>query len=151
MIGISGSGKSSYIDNNLSNYQLLSADDIKGTIGGEFYTTWAFFNSKERYREISAIDAVLKTNCEALMKRGRPIVVDDLNIDRPKINEWIELAKKYDYQIEAIILNIPLLTCIERRNNEVDPEDLQNMYERFNNLISDPELSSIFDIIRKGI
>ena len=150
MIGISGSGKSTYIDDNLFNCQLLSADDIKDAIGGEFYTTWAYFNSKKRYREVSAISAVMKTNCEALMKRGRPIVVDDLNIDKPKIVEWAELAKKYNYQIEAVILKTPLFTCISRRKDE-DEVDLEDMLERFNNLISDPELSSIFDIIREDI
>jgi len=139
MIGIPGSGKSSYIDNNLLDYQLISTDDIKETIGGEFYTTWTFFNSNNKYREISAIDAVSKTNCESLMKRNRSIVIDDLVITENKIIKWTELADKYQYNKTAIIINKDLNLCIQRRPS-FPINIIKELYEQFRNLLKNKEL-----------
>jgi predicted kinase len=147
MIGISGSGKSTYIDKHLSNYQLISPDDIKDVIGGEFYTTWASFNSKEKYSEISANDAVAKTSCEAYMKRERPIVIDDLNIDKNKIKEWLNLADKYDYKKTAIILKESFDVCISRRS-DFPIEILKGLKYKFEFILDDCETMNMFDDLK---
>ena len=144
MIGISGSGKSTYVNDNFPDHQLISSDDITETIGGEFITTWAFFNSKERYRDISVYDAVSKTICEANMKRGRAIVIDDLNIDKEKIKNWVDLADKYNYQKHAVLIHESLSTCMTRRN-DMPFGILTGMYNQFTGLISDDEFLKIFD------
>lgn len=147
MIGITGSGKSSYVDKHLKSYQLICQDDIRETIGGEFITTWAFFHSKDRYREISANDAVAKTSCEALMKRGRDIVIDDLNIDPEKIKEWLDLADKYKYSKYAIIFNTPLDECLKRRD-DCPSIVIKEIQENLTTLLENKPLMNRFDLVK---
>ena len=41
--------------------------------------------------------------CEALMKRKRNIVIDNLNTDIKDITIWLDLADKYNYKKQAIV------------------------------------------------
>jgi len=149
MIGIPGSGKSSYVDKYLNDQQLISSDNIREVIGGNFLTTWAFFNEEDKYRTVSCIDIVAKTSCKAYMERMRPIVIDDLNISKELVTPWLDLADEYGYKKIAIIMKEKLDKCILRRN-DFQIEQLTEMHKQFNTLLEDKNFLKRFDSLKFG-
>jgi len=144
MSGLPGSGKSTYIDKHLKDYQLICSDDILETIGQEFYTTWVI-NKSEYVLNKSAVQSVEQTICESLMKRGRPIVIDSLNLNKEKIKYWLDLADKYHYKKEIIILKIEIDTCLLIR--DVDKEIVIEYNNKLEDIINDKKLLNRFDQI----
>ena len=146
VMGIPGSGKSTYIDKHLKNYQLFCGDDLFNSIGIEFHTAWYDKDSKEKYiLNKSAVHAVKQTACEASMIRKRPIVIDDLNLEKDVIKYWLDLADKYKYKKTAIILRENVLTCFYRR--EILIEDMQENNDKLLSLLKNKDLLNRFDSI----
>jgi len=147
VIGIPGSGKTTYIDNNLKDYQLFCGDDLFDSIGIEFHTTWYDKDAKEKYiLNKSAVQAVKQTACEASMIRKRPIVIDDLNLEKDVIKYWLDLADKYKYKKTAIILREDVLTCFYRR--EIPIETMRENNDKLLDLLENKNLLNRFDLIK---
>ncbi len=144
LIGIPGSGKSSYVNTNFSEYQVIDTDSIKDAIGMEFQTIWPFPEGAERYRKISAIDAVAQTICKAHMQQGRNIIVEDLIVTKEKLVEWLDIADKYSYKKKAIILNEDLMVCSSRRK-DFPIELLTELFAQFKVLLENENLLNRFD------
>ncbi len=120
MVGLPRSGKSTYVDKNLSSYQLVCPDDIRKGLG-----------VKHDRRIEPFVWAVVETQIRALMERGRSVVLDATNTLEHVRKRWIELAKSYGYIVKLIWIDTPLSVCLERAQRENFPEHvLLRMYEQ---------------------
>ncbi len=120
MVGLPRSGKSTYVDRELSAYQLVCPDDIRKGLG--------VIHDK---RLEPFVWAVVETQIRALMERGRPVVLDATNTMEHVRKRWIDLAKSYNYTVRLIWIDTPLSVCLERAQRDNFPEHvLLRMYEQ---------------------
>ena len=68
MIGLPGSGKSTYVNQHLSNYQVICADDVRLSLGYVF---------EPKIEPI--VHFICETTIRSYFIRGLPIVVDETN------------------------------------------------------------------------
>lgn len=80
MIGIPGSGKTTFSKNYYSDYQIINMDTLKTKV------------------------KCLK-ECEKQLKLENNVVIDNTNMEIISREDYISLAKKYNYTVKAIIVN----------------------------------------------
>jgi predicted kinase len=105
MIGIAGSGKSKFVDDNYSKtHQIVCADDIRMSLGHIF-----------ELKIEPLVHSINQIICRAHMIRNLPVVIDETNTRLETIMKWLNLAEEYEYSKIAIMINTPLEICIKRR------------------------------------
>ncbi|SFM51529.1 ATP-binding protein [Thermodesulforhabdus norvegica] len=120
MIGLPRSGKSTYVDRFLSEYQLVCPDDIRKGLG-----------VKHDRRLEPFVWAVVEAQLRALMERGRPVVLDATNTVNQARSKWIGLAKDYGYEVRLVWIDTPLSVCLDRAKQDGFPESvLLRMYHQ---------------------
>lgn len=107
MVGLPKSGKSTYVDQNYNDMQILCPDDIRLGMGVQFDErlepfVWCVHNSMIR----------------AHMERGRSIVLDSTNTLLSAIEKHIRIADEYNYEHDIIFITTPISTCIRRNIGE---------------------------------
>jgi predicted kinase len=103
MCGLPKSGKSTIVDREFREYQVICGDDIRLALGVEFDPrleefVWGTFNTMVRASLIRGLDVVLDGTHTTIFRRERVI----------------NLGKEYDADIKVIFVNTPYETCIER-------------------------------------
>lgn len=68
------------------------------------------------------------------------IIVDNTNITQKQAQPYINLAKKYGYNVTVIRITTPLNICIERnskrsKNRQVPEEVIRNQFKNLENII----------------
>lgn len=116
MVGISGSGKSTYINKNLKGLPVVSRDVIRHDIG---LTGKNNGNAKEE-------EKVTKIFNEQLIKfaeEKRDFVIDNMNLYRRWRNDYKEKLKDYSVWYEYVYIESPSIeTNILRRNDMISKE-----------------------------
>lgn len=103
MVGIARSGKSTYIDNNLSECQIVCADDIRLAFGTQFYKPIEPF--------VWAIHDIM---VYAYLERRRNICIDSTNTVEDRIIKYAFMADKYKYLFEVVLIDTPIDVCFSR-------------------------------------
>lgn len=111
LIGLPGSGKSTYIDKNANQfigYTVISDEKIIRERGQDnFFTLDYVFNNEDEVRKIHQIrDDQLRLAID----RGDDIVIDAIHNDHLKRSKILALTKasqKYNYKSTAIVINPP--------------------------------------------
>ena len=107
MVGVSGSGKSTFAKKYFKETEILSSDYFRGLISDD-----------ENNQAVSkAAFEALYFVAEKRLSINRTVVIDATNVKPRDRAQVIDLAKKYDVLPVAIILNTPEDICIERDNN----------------------------------
>lgn len=106
MVGISGSGKSTFVDLNYKHYQIICADDIRKALG-------VIFEPKIE----SFVHSITKTMCRAFIERKLSIVIDATNTKAEYVDYWVKLGKEYGYKISIVLMDTDIETCKQRRQN----------------------------------
>jgi predicted kinase len=138
-IGLPGSGKSTYVNNNFigikSGYQILCLDDIRLAMGD-------VFNRKTE----DIIIAMHNIMARAFMERELPIVIDSTNISKKVVSYWQELADEYGYNMRGIFFDIPIEECMRRKcdTNKLTIEVYERMYKQLEELR--PGMENYFDL-----
>lgn len=108
LVGLPGSGKSTFIDRTLlkrqKNYQIVCRDDIRLALGQVYES-----------RLEPVVSMVNKVVCRALMERGLNIIIDETNTRIKYIQSYIDLANEYEYRKVIIALDTDSKICKERR------------------------------------
>ncbi|MBP1158160.1 MULTISPECIES: polynucleotide kinase-phosphatase [Rhodococcus] len=104
LIGISGSGKSTFAAEHFGAYEVISSDHCRGLVSDDP-------NSKE-----ATVDAfeVLEFIATKRMRAGKLTVIDATSVQPAARKKLIDLARSQDVLPVAIVLNLPEQVCAER-------------------------------------
>jgi protein phosphatase len=104
MVGVSGSGKSTFASRHFRPTQVLSSDALRAMIADDATAQ----NATE-----DAFD-LLHRVLEMRLRRGRLTVVDATNVEEWARRELIALARRHRRPAVAIVLDLPFETLLER-------------------------------------
>ena len=121
-IGLPGSGKTTYIKNNIRGYHIVNADNIKKT-----HPEWSLSNP-EKVHNWSVIEA------EKMMNKYSDIGVD-ICMDSGGVNgkyslRILNMLKSKGYYVKIIHMNTPLEICLERNRKRVRKVPEQAIIEK---------------------
>lgn len=127
MCGLSGSGKSTYINNNLSNIKVVSRDIIRKNLNickdGE-----KVVGTKEEESEVTQIENNLIIE---LCKSKTDFVIDDMFLQKKYRNKILNLIMEYRPYITIIYVEAPTLEDnINRRKGQIDSNILNSMINK---------------------
>jgi predicted kinase len=136
--GAPGSGKSTFIQKNISDVIICSADDYHMK-NGEY--KFDVNNLRNAHREC------MKKFKNALKQSAPLVVVDNTNTKCSEMKYYIRLAKKLNYDIRIIRMVMPTERLLGRNIHNV-PDAI---VEKFNNRIQDiPKEWNIVEIFVNG-
>ena len=107
LVGISGSGKSSFARRHFLRTEIVSSDECRALVSDDENNQEATNDAFELLHYIVA----------KRLKRGMLTVVDATNIQQESRQKMVELAKQYHCLPVAIVLDLPEKVC-EARNKE---------------------------------
>ena len=124
MVGIPGSGKSTWVKQNLpGDVEIISRDILRAKLG---YTKDA---DDKAVLDKKAEDTVTKCQRDLIRKcgqEGRDIVIDDMNTGKYR-KSMIQTLRDNGFRVVGVKMNTPLETCIERRKGQISPEIMRNI------------------------
>ena len=110
LIGPSGAGKSTFAARHFAPTQVLSSDGMRAAVADD-------------PNDQTATDAAFELLHTALgmrLARGRLTVVDATNVERWARDQLLAIARRNRRPPVAIVLDLPLATCIERNATRPD-------------------------------
>ncbi len=110
MVGISGSGKTTFASRHFRHTQVLSSDALRAMIADDPMAQ----NATE-----DAFD-LLHRLLEMRLRRGRLTVVDATNVEEWARRELVAVARRHRRPAVAIVLDLPLETLLERNAVRAD-------------------------------
>ncbi|MBD0324324.1 MAG: AAA family ATPase, partial [Aldersonia sp.] len=110
LVGVSGSGKSTFAARHFAPTQVLSSDFCRGLVADD---------ENDQAASADAFD-VLGYIAGTRLRRGLLTVVDATNVQRESRKALIDLAKSHDVLVDAIVLDVPEDIAIERNANRPD-------------------------------
>ncbi|MEH0157332.1 polynucleotide kinase-phosphatase [Limibacter armeniacum] len=112
LVGISGSGKSTFARKHFKDTEIVSSDRCRAMIADDENEKTATNEAFQLLHQIVSLR----------LKRGKLTVVDATNTQNTGRKELVALAKKHHVLPVAIVLDIPVETCLERNLNRTDRE-----------------------------
>jgi len=110
LVGVSGSGKSSFPERHFGRYEVISSDFCRGLVADDE-------NDQEATKD--AFD-VLGYIVDKRLAAGRLTVVDATNVQPAARRSLLALAKEHDVLPVAIVLDVPDGVCIARNSERAD-------------------------------
>jgi protein phosphatase len=110
LIGISGSGKSSFAKKHFKETEILSSDKCRGIVSDDENNQAATDDAFELLHYIAS----------KRLKNGLLTVVDATNVQPEARKPLVQLAKNYHCLPVAIVLDVPEKVCEERNENRPD-------------------------------
>ncbi len=110
LIGVSGSGKSTFAAQHFAPTEILSSDVCRG---------WVSDDQNDQSATKDAFD-VLHYVAATRLRRGRLTVVDATNVQVESRRSLVKLAREHDVLPVAIVLDLPLKVCKARTAARTD-------------------------------
>jgi len=138
MCGLPKSGKSTIVDRELREYQVICGDDIRLALGVEFDPkledfVWGTFNTMVR----------------ASLIRGLDVVLDGTHTTRFRREKVINLGKEYGADVTIIHVKTPYETCIKRATESDFP--LAVMERMHVSLELEPPTEEEAEVVEKSV
>jgi predicted kinase len=111
MVGLPGSGKSTYIKNNLPTHSVVSRDEIVEAMNPDMSYAKAFRNADQK-----EVDRLLMEKYNESLKTSTKVVVDLTNLSKKSRKKWITLARQKQFNVRAVIMATDFMDCCQRRN-----------------------------------
>jgi len=110
LVGVSGSGKSSFAARHFRATEVLSSDAFRGLVGDD---------ENDQSVTAAAFEALQAVAAQRL-KLGRLTVIDATNVQPDSRRPLVALAREYHVLPVALVLDVPEQVCIER--NQARPD-----------------------------
>jgi protein phosphatase len=110
LVGVSGSGKSSFARRHFRPTQVLSSDFCRGLVADD---------ENDQSATVDAFD-VLHHIAATRLRAGRLTVVDATSVKREDRAQLIQLARDHDVLPVAIVLDVPEQVCVDRNATRPD-------------------------------
>ncbi|WP_084957783.1 polynucleotide kinase-phosphatase [Thermoactinospora rubra] len=110
LVGVSGSGKSTFAARHFAPTQVISSDFCRGLVADDENDQAATPDAFDLLHHIVGVR----------LRRGLLTVVDATNVQAPARQSLIELAKRHDVLAEAIVLDVPESVAIARNESRAD-------------------------------
>lgn len=110
MVGISSSGKSSFVKKHFLPYESVSSDQCRGIVSNDEN------NIKVSADAFEMVDYIVRKR----LKNGLLTVVDATHVQPDSRKSILQAARDYHCLPIAIVLNPPMSVCLERHENRVD-------------------------------
>ena len=115
MVGVPGSGKTTYVRRNLRDALRISLDDLRLMFSGKT------FDAQIEPAVAIAGDAILDALVGSAASLKRDIVFDATNVSRSRRARLIELARRHGLSPIAIFINCPLTEAQSRNQQRAVP------------------------------
>ena len=110
LVGVSGSGKSTFAARHFTPWQVISSDYCRGLVADD---------PNDQSATKDAFD-VLQYLVGTRLRRGLLTVVDATSVQKPARLALVKLARDHDVMVDAIVLDVPERVASER--NAVRPD-----------------------------
>lgn len=117
LVGNIGTGKSTYCLQHTGKYLRINQDELGS-----------------RYECIKV--------CENALKSQIPVIIDRTNINKSQRKFWLDLAKKYNYDVECIVFTLDKEQSINRIINRKNHETINNLTKK--------QIEEIYDSFAKN-
>lgn len=111
LVGVSGSGKTTYAMS-MTDYAIVCRDDIRfGHVmpNARGWKDYVFSNENEQ-----KVTAIHKGQIDRCAEIGQNLIVADTNLSKKNRRKLIKYLQEIGYEVELVIINLPLEACIER-------------------------------------
>lgn len=125
MCGLPGSGKSTYIKENLPNdIEIINQDSIRVELGIMDNINKKKIGNSEQEKEVKRINFERIDNC---INNRKDFVVDNTNIKSGYVQNLYDRLKKVGANVKIIIIDTPVDICKERRKNDIPEKVIDDM------------------------
>ncbi len=125
MCGLPGSGKSTYIKEELpKNIEIINQDSIRIELGIMNNDEEKKIGNNEQEKEVTKI---CLERIDKAIKERRDFVIDNTNIKSGRIQNYYDKLKKAGANIQIIIIDTPKEICKERRKENIPEKVIDDM------------------------
>lgn len=143
MVGLPGSGKSTWIKNSLpANIPVISRDIIRHKLGFTKSVDQKAVLSKDKEDTVTEYEMGMIHN---YLAAGVDIVIDDINTGKYRKN-MIQFLRDHGAEVVGVRMNTSLDTCIKRRDGQISADVMRNISKRMIPLTED-EVDKVIDVV----
>lgn len=143
MVGLPGSGKSTWIINNLTDdIPVISRDIIRYKLGFTKCADHKAVLSKDKEEVVTLYEETMIHNHLAM---GNDIVIDDINTGKYRKN-MIKFLHDNGAEVIGVRMNTNLDTCIKRRDGQISADVMRDINKRMIPL-ADNEVDTVLDVV----
>ncbi|WDZ83651.1 polynucleotide kinase-phosphatase [Micromonospora cathayae] len=110
LVGVSGSGKSTFAATHFAPFEVLSSDFCRGLVSGD---------ENDQAASADAFDVLYYIAAKRLAA-GHLTVVDATNVQPDARRKLVALARAHDVLPVAIVLDVPEKVCVDRNSRRAD-------------------------------
>ena len=111
LVGVSGSGKSTWAARHFAANQIVSSDALRATVG---------LHGRDQRASKDAF-AVLDQIVDVRLRRGLTTVVDSTGLERERRAAWLAMARRRDRPAHLVVLDVPEREARSRNKGRGDP------------------------------
>ena len=125
MVGLPGSGKSTYIKDKLpKNIEIINQDSIRVELGIMKDDVHKAIGNKEQEKEVTRIN---DERINELIKQRKDFIIDNTNIKVGRVENYYNKLNKAGANIKIIIIDTPKEICKDRRKENIPEKVIDDM------------------------
>lgn len=128
LVGLPASGKNTWIAKNKKNYIVVELDWIRRNIYGH-----QWHQEAEPF-----VIGTAKGFVNMLCSQGKNVIINSTGLTVYIRNEWVNIAKKYDYKTKIVFLDIDPKTCHSRNSKRVGDKVPEEVIDRMVTMLQSP-------------
>lgn len=126
MVGMPGSGKSTWCKENHPDLPVISRDIIRAELG---FTKDADEKAVLNRTQEKQVTSEEYFKIAKLCKKHKSFIVDDTNTGKYR-KQMITFLKDYGATVICVSMDTPLETCIERRRGQISEQAMREIYKK---------------------